>query len=314
MVKGEAYTDLMKNLKAGKFVFTGEIEPVKTTKLDEIIEAAKVLKDCVIACNITDNPTGLAYMNSLIPSYIMQRETGLEAIYQITCRDRNRIAIFSDLLAAAAVGIRNILALTGDHSALGDMPEAKPVFDIDSQQLVYMIRKMVDEGVDLNGHPIENPPKFNVGVGAVPTADPLEPEIIKLERKEDVGADYVQTQVVYDIEIAKSFMKAVSHIKMPILIGITPLKSIGMAKWMIQNLPGVIIPDEVMERLEKAKEKSKEAFYEENINLFAEFTRELKKTTHAAGVHIMAIGIEWMTPKIIERSGIKTNYVKMAGK
>ena len=311
MARGEAYSNLVKNLQAGKFVFTGEIEPVKTTKLDEIIESARILKDCVIACNITDNPTGLAYMNSLIPSYIVQRETGLEAIYQVTCRDRNRIAIFSDLLAAAAVGIRNILALTGDHSSLGDMPEAKPVFDLDSQQLVYMIRKMVDEGVDLNGHPIENPPKFNVGAGAVPTADPLEPEIIKLERKEAVGADYVQTQVVYDIEIAKSFLETVSHIKIPILIGIAPLKSIGMAKWMVQNLPGVIIPSEVMERLEKAKEKSKEAFYEENINLFAEFILELKKTTHATGVHIMAVGIEWMTPKIIERSGIKTNYVTL---
>jgi len=282
------YSDLMRSLSEGKFIFTGEIEPVKTTNIYEMIETAKILKEHVVAANVTDNPAGLAYMNSLVPSYIIQKEASLEAIYQITCRDRNRIAIFSDLLAAGALEIKNVLALTGDHTALGDNPQAKPVFDLDSQQLVYMIRKMVDEGVDLTGHQIENPPKFHVGVAAAPAAQPLEPEIIKLERKASLGAEFVQTQVVYDIEIAKKFLDDTQHIKIPVLIGICPLKSVGMAKWMAKNLPGVIIPDGVMDRLKKAEEKSKEALTQENIEIFGELIKEIKKT-RASGVHIMAV-------------------------
>jgi len=282
------YSDLMRSLSEGKFVFTGEVEPVKTTNLHEMIETAKILKEHVVAANVTDNPAGLAYMNSLVPSYIIQKEAGLEAIYQITCRDRNRIAIFSDLLAAGALEIKNVLALTGDHTALGDNPQAKPVFDLDSQQLVHMIRKMVDEGVDLTGHQIENPPKFHVGVAAAPAAQPLEPEIIKLERKASLGAEFVQTQVVYDIEIAKKFLDDTQHIKIPILIGICPLKSVGMAKWMAKNLPGVIIPSEVMDRLKKAEEKGKDAVMQENIEIFGELIKEIKKT-RASGVHIMAV-------------------------
>ena len=284
----QIYSSLMKSLSDGKFVFTGEIEPRKTTSLNEIIETAKVLKKYVVAANLTDNPAGMAFMNSLVPSYIIQKEVGLEAVYQITCRDRNRIAIFSDLLAAGALGIKNVLAITGDHPALGDNPQAKPVFDLDSQQLVYMIRKMVDEGVDLTGHKIENPPKFHVGVAASPAVKPLEPEIIKLERKAELGAEFVQTQIVYDIEVAKKFLADTKHIKIPIIIGVCPLKSVGMAEWMSKNLPGVMIPSELIDRLKKAEEKGKDAIMQENIAIFREFIKELKNT-RASGAHLMAV-------------------------
>lgn len=297
------FSDLMRSLIEGKFTVTGELEPKKTTRLDELIGAAKTLKRYVVAANVTDCPAGLAYMNSLIPAYIVQKEVGLETVYQITCRDRNRIAITADLLAAGALGIRNILALTGDYPSLGDMPQAKPVFDLDSQQLVHLIRRMVDEGVDLAGNKIEDPPKFHVGVSASLSIRPLEPEIIKLERKARVGAEFVQTQAVFDIEIAKDFLNKTSHIKLPVLIGICPLRSYGMAKWMIEKLPGIVIPEEVLERIKKAEEKGKEALIEENARLFSEFIKELRKT-RAAGVHIMAPGFEEVVPEIVKRAGL----------
>ena len=174
-------SDLMASLKSGKFTFTGELEPGKTTDLAAYVDVAKKIKGYVVACNVTDNPQSFAYISSLVASYIVQKESGLEVIYQITCRDRNRIAIFSDLLGAGALGIKNVLALTGDHTTLGDTPQAKPVFDLDSVQLVHMIRRIVDEGVDMNGKPIESPPKFFIGAGANPNADPIEPELIKFE-------------------------------------------------------------------------------------------------------------------------------------
>lgn len=301
-----AYSELVKQIREGKFVFTGELEPEKTTSTKEFIEGAKILKGHVVAVNITDNPTAFAYFSPLVASYLVQKEAGLEAVYQITCRDRNRIAIISDLLAAGALGIKNILALTGDHTQVGDNPQAKPVFDLDSAGLVYLIRKMVDEGVDLNNNKIHDPPKFNVGIAANANADPLEPEILKIERKVKLGVDFAQTQCVYDIERAKSFLEAVEYLNLPILIGIAPFKSVAMMKWMVQFVPGIYVPKEMQERIINAKKRGgKEAVYEENIEIFGEFIRELRKTTKAAGVHIMAVGFEWIVPKIIERAGIK---------
>jgi len=300
--KKEAYGELMKQLLEGRFVFTGELEPVKTINLHEIIEGAKILKGHVVAANVTDNPTAFGYMNALVPSYLIQKEAGLEAVYQMTARDRNRLALISDLLAAGALGIKNILVLTGDHTTVGDTPQSKPVFDLDSATFTYMIRKMMDEGVDLNGNKIDNPPKFNIGIAAAPNADPLEPEILKIERKVKLGADFVQTQCVYDVEQAKRFMDAVSYLKIPVLIGLAPFKSQAMMDWMIKFVPGVKVPKEVEERLRKAREKSKEAFLEENIEIFSSMIREIRKTTNAAGIHLMAVGFEWIVPKIIERS------------
>ncbi|MFX0168115.1 MAG: methylenetetrahydrofolate reductase, partial [Candidatus Hodarchaeota archaeon] len=213
MAKHEAYSKLMEEIHAKKFVYTGELEPEKIGDMEEVIEGAKKLVGHVVAANVTDIPQSFAYMNSLAPSYMIQEKAGLEAVCQMTCRDRNRLAMFADLLAAGALGITNILALTGDHPSLGDQPEAKPVFDLDSASLTALIRKITDEGVDLNGHEIQHPPKFHVGVAINPGAVPLEPEILKLERKEAIGAEFAQTQVVFDIESAKTFMQAIKHIK-----------------------------------------------------------------------------------------------------
>lgn len=304
-MSGEAHSDLMRDINAGKFVFTGELEPVKTTKLDEVIEGAKTLKDHVVAINITDNPTAFGYMNALVPSYMIQREVGVEAVYQVTTRDRNRLALISDVLAAGALGIKNILALTGDHTTVGDTPQAKPVFDLDSATFVYMLRKMMDEGVDLNNNEIEDPPKFSIGIAAAPNADPLEPEILKIERKVKLGVDFVQTQCVYSVEQAKNFLDAIKHIDIPILIGIAPFKSISMMKWMVKFVPGIKVPDEIQDTLRKAKKTGgKEAVYEANIKIFGELLREIRKTTNASGIHTMAIGFEWIVPKIIEQAGL----------
>lgn len=308
---GEIYSELMKSIRAGRFTFTGELEPEKIGDMRDVIEGARKLVGHVVAANVTDIPQSFAYMNSLAPSYVIQKEVGLEAICQMTCRDRNRLALFADLLAAGALGIKNILALTGDHPSLGDQPEAKPVFDLDSASLTYLIRKITDEGVDLKGNPIEHPPKFHVGVAINPGARPLEPEILKLERKVSVGAEFAQTQVVYDIEAAKSFLKAVKHVKIPILVGIFPLKSYKVAKWMDEYVPGIEIPSELMSRLEEInriedKAQRKEKTVELNIEYFGDFVSELHKTTHAAGVHIMAVKMEELVPKIIEASGVKS--------
>jgi len=237
-------SNLLLNLSKKIFTITGEIEPLKTTSVNEIIKTALTLNGYVTAVNITDNPQAFAYMGGLYPAHLIQREIGMETIYQLTCRDKNRLGLFSDLLAASAAGIRNTLALTGDHTTLGDNPNAKPVFDLDSVQLTQMVRRMVDQGVDLNGNEIEKPPMLHVGVAANPNAKPLEPEILKLEKKVRVGAEFVQTQVVYEIDQAKEFLKDTTYLNTPTLIGICPLKSVKMAKWFDKECPGISIPEE----------------------------------------------------------------------
>ncbi len=299
-------SNLMFNLVKGIFTITGEIEPEKTTSIHDILSTAMTLKGYVTAVNVTDNPQGFAYMSGFYPCHLIQEEIGLEVVYQLTCRDRNRLALFSDLLAAGAGGIRNVLALTGDYTSLGDMPEAKPVFDLDSVQLTRMMKRMVEEGVDPNGNLIKRPPRFHIGVAANPNSDPLEPEILKLEKKLLAGAEFIQTQVVYEIEKAKRFLAETSYLDVPILIGVCPLKSIKMAKWLDKECPGINIPRQFMERLVVAKERrGKPGVLEENIEFFGEFLRELRRTTSAAGCHIMAVGFEWIVPKIVERAGLK---------
>ncbi|MCD6470328.1 methylenetetrahydrofolate reductase [Candidatus Bathyarchaeota archaeon] len=304
-MSGAFISELMASLKSGKFTFTGELEPKKTTDLTPYIDVARKIKGYVVACNVTDNPQSFAYISSLVASYIVQKESGLEVIYQITCRDRNRIAIFSDLLGAGALGIKNVLALTGDHTTLGDTPQAKPVFDLDSVQLVRMIRSIVDEGVDMNGKPIESPPKFFVGAGANPNADPLEPELIKFEKKVRVGAEFFQTQVVFDIEKAKGFLEETKRYNVPVIIGIFPLRSYKVAKYFDEYVPGVKVPGELMEALAKAGEISdkklrREKYREINLEYFSKFIKELKKTTSAAGCHIMSVGYEEIIPPLVE--------------
>lgn len=300
----KAYGELMEQIKKGRFVFTGELEPMKTTDLNEVIESAKILKGHVVAINVTDNPTAFGFFNGLVSAHLVQERAGVEAVFQITTRDRNRIALLSDVLAAGTLGIRNILAITGDYTTVGDMPQAKPVFDLDSATLVYTLRKVIDEGLDLNGNKIDHPPKFNIGTGASPNSEPLEAEILKIERKVKLGVDFIQTQCVYSVEQAERFMDAVSYLKTPTLLGIAPFKSKAMMDWMIKFVPGIKVPAELEQRLRRARERSKEAFLEENVEVFSELIREIHRKTDAAGLHLMAVGFEWILPKIIEKSGV----------
>jgi methylenetetrahydrofolate reductase (NADPH) len=295
----------MKAINAGRFVYTGEIEPLKTTRLDDVIKVAEAHKGYVVACNVTDNPKGCAYLSSLVASYIIQKEVGMEAVYQMTVRDRNRLALFSDLLGAAALGIKNILAISGDHTTYSDNPGAMPVYDIDTAQFVYMIRKMVDEGVDLQGNKIDGEVKLNVAIAGNPNADPLEPELLKVERKVKLGADFMQTQVVFEMEPTKRFLREMKKYSLPVTIGIFPCKSSGVAKFFDEHIPGVSVPKDFMEKLIKAdktedKALRKERIDEVNLKYFTDFIKEIKKTTHASGIHIMAVGYERLVKPLVE--------------
>lgn len=289
----------MDSIRSKKFTITGEIDPPKGADRKVIEHQVNLIKPHVVAANVTDNPLGIVIMNTLVPCHIMQNELGLEAVYQVTCRDRNRIAIQSDILGAAALGIRNVLALTGDHPAKGDHPQAKPVFDLDSVQLTAVLRKMVDEKKDMAGNSLSGAPQMHVGVGLSPGMQPLEPEIIKLEKKIEAGAEFAQTQVVYDTRVLEKLKEAVSHLEIPVLIGIAPLKSVGMAKFMAKNVPGVVVPREIMAALESAKN-----IRDATISITAGLLRDIKEMKFA-GAHIMPVGMDDAVGEIIRLSGVR---------
>lgn len=300
------YSGFMKALREGRFVFTGEIEPKKTVKLDDVVRSAKILKSHVVACNVTDNPRARAYLSSIVASYVIQRDVGLESICHITVRDRNRLALISDLLGASALGIRNVLVISGDHTTGGDNPGALPVYDIDPTQFVQMVRRMVDEGLDLNGNPIEGEVMLHVGVVGNPNAEPFEVELHKVERKILAGAEFIQTQIVFEIERAKRFVKELEGSSVPVLIGIFPCKSYKVAEFISRKIPGISVPVDYIEALKKAEEpgnpaKNKERLDEVNIEYFSEFIGELKKTTKTAGIHLMTIGYEEIVGKITDQ-------------
>ncbi len=295
----EVYSDLMREIVEGKYVFTGELEPEKAGDVHEPIEMARDLKGLVVACNVTDNPQSFAYVNSMAASYLIQKETGMECIYQLRCADRNRMALLSDVLGAGALGLKNILALTGDHVSLGDTPDAKPVYDLDSTTLIAMIRKVVDEGKDLGGNEIHNPPKLHVGGAAAPGAANLKAEVAKVKRKIKVGAEFIQTQVVYYTDVLDRFFKELGKVDVPVLVGIFPARTFGQADFFDKYVAGVDVPPDYLENMKKTKEiKDKEKRKEEvdrvNVEFFTEFLEHLKGTP-AAGCHMMAVGY----PRII---------------
>lgn len=290
----EAFSRLISEIRAGKFVYTGEISPGKTTRIETLVEYAKALGRHVVACNVTDNPRARANMGSLAASIAIQERAGVEAICQMTARDRNRLAITSDLLGASALGIRNVLVMSGDHPSLGDNPSAMPVYDLDSAQMVELIRRMVDDGTDLAGNRIEGEVRIHVGVTGNPNADPLEVEIAKLERKARLGAEFVQTQAVFDIEAAKGFLEAAGGFGIPILIGILPCKSSRIAEQIAKNVPGIRIPEEYLERLRAAEGLPDHASREERVDIineeyFSGMIAELRRTSRLAGAHIMGV-------------------------
>ena len=282
-------------VKAGKFIVTSEIGPPKGIDIKEMLDDADLIKGKVDAINVTDLQSSVLRLGSMAVCHLL-KDRGIEPILQMTCRDRNRLALQSDILSAAVLGVENILALTGDYPTLGDHPEAKPVFDLDSVQLLDVIRSL-QEGKDMKGNPLKGSPKFCVGAVVNPGADPLEPEILKMEKKIEAGALFFQTQAVYDIGLFKRFLDATKHLNTKILAGIVLLKSAGMAKYMNKNVAGVFVPDSLIKEMEETKDKSAKS-----IEIAARLIKELKPLCH--GIHIMPIGWDKKVPLVIEASGL----------
>jgi len=297
-------SNLEKILKAGHFAFTGELGPPRGTGVDEVKHKASFLKGMVDSVNITDNQTAVVRMSSWAASLIVLQE-GLEPNYQMVCRDRNRLAMQSDILGAYTLGIRNMLCLSGDHQKFGDHPQAKGVFDIDSMQLIAMVKKMRDEGKFLGGTDIENPPKIFIGAAANPFADPFEWRVHRLAKKVAAGVDFIQTQCIYNMEKFRNFIKLANDMglteKVYILAGVTPMKSVGMARYMKAKVPGMDVPDEIIKRLQGV-EKTKVA--DEGIKIACEQIEEFKELKGVAGIHLMAIEWEHKVPEIAERAKV----------
>jgi len=293
-------SNLEKILKAGHFAIPGELGPPRGTNAEEVKEKAQHLKGNVDAVNITDNQTAMVRMSSWAASLILIQE-GLEPNFQMVCRDRNRLAMQADILGAYAHGIRNMLCLSGDHCMFGDHPTAKGVFDIDSMQLINMVKQMRDEGKFQGGADIEDPPKIFIGAAANPFADPFEWRVHRLAKKINAGVDFIQTQCIYNMKKFREWIKQANDMglteKVYILAGVTPMKSVGMAKYMKSKVPGMDVPDEVIKRLQGAG-KGKVA--DEGIKFACEQIEEFKEMKGVAGVHLMAIEWEHKVPEIAE--------------
>ena len=289
---------LQSKLESGKFAITCEVGPLKGTDITEVEEAAELLRDKVDAANVTDQQSSVMRLGSLVVSSILVRR-GLEPIFQMTCRDRNRLALQSDLLSAWVMGIRNVLALTGDLPALGDHPEAKAVYDLDSVTLLHTISRL-NEGYDMAGNELKGKPSFFPGVVVKVesnTEAAMELQLIKMEKKIAAGARFFQTQAVYDAEHFAKFMKRVEKFRVPILAGVIPLKSAGMARFMNKNVSGVFVPDDLIQKMIDAEDKTATG-----IQIATDLIKQMKGLCQ--GVHIMAIGWEKKVPSIIVAAGL----------
>jgi len=297
-------SNLEKILKSGQFAFTGELGPPRGCDADEVRKKAAFLKGNVDSVNITDNQTAVVRMSSWAASIILIQE-GLEPNFQMVCRDRNRLAMQSDILGAYAHGIRNILCLSGDHCKFGDHPTAKGVFDIDSMQLIQMVKKMRDEKKFLGGADMEHPPKMFIGAASNPFADPFEWRVFRLAKKVKAGVDFIQTQCIYNMPKFREFIKQANDMglteKAYILAGVTPLKNIGMARYLQTKVPGMDVPEDLIKRL-KGVDKSKVA--DEGIKIAIEQIEEFKTMKGVAGVHLMAIEWEHKVPQIAEMAKV----------
>ena len=286
---------LKEKLASGKFVVTTEIGPPKGVDIQEMRESAELLRGKVDAANITDQQSSVMRLGSLAGCSLL-KGWGIEPVFQMTCRDRNRIALQSDLLNAYVFGIENVLCLTGDHVFLGDHPEAKPVFDLDSISLLRAA-KTLEQGQDLAKKELKGAPRFFLGASVTPGADPLEPQIIKMEKKIKAGAQFFQTQAVYESKRFEQFMQAVKPFNVPILVGIVLLRSAAMARFMNKNVAGIFVPESLIEELDKAESKAKKS-----VEIAARLINEMKHMCQ--GVHIMAIGWEKRVPEVIEAAGL----------
>ena len=293
-------SNLEKVLKAGHFAFTGELGPPRGAHAEEVRKKAAHLKGNVDSVNITDNQTAVVRMASWAACLILIQE-GLEPNYQMVCRDRNRLAMQADILGASALGIRNMLCLSGDHCQFGDHPTAKGVFDVDSMQLIGMVKQMRDEGKFLSGAEVDGKPQIFIGAASNPFADPFEWRVHRLAKKVKAGVDFIQTQCIYNMPKFREFIRQANDMglteKVYILAGVTPLKSGGMARYMAKNVSGIIIPDQIIDRIVTAKKAA-----EEGIKICVEQIEELKEIKGVRGIHLMAIEWEHKVPEIAERA------------
>ncbi len=300
-------SNLEKVLATGQFAVTAELGPPKGSDTEEIIRKGNILKGYVDAANITDNQTAVVRMSSIAAAAIVIREGLLEPVMQMVTRDRNRIAIQSDILGAAALGIKNCLCLAGDHQSHGNHPGSKNVYDIDSTQLLTMLKAMRDDKVVQGGDEIDVEPKMFIGAASTPLGDPREIRVMRLAKKVAAGADFIQTQVIYDVPAFKEWMRQVCdlglHEKTAILAGVIPLKSLGMSRYMQKNVPGVDVPDEMIKRLQKAGKK-RSVQEKEGINITVELIQQMQEIEGIRGVHVMAIEWEEKVPEIVERAGL----------
>lgn len=286
---------LRESLNNGKFAVTAEAGPAKGVDVTEFLENAELLKGRVDGVNITDQQSAVMRLGSLAGCCLL-KEKGVEPVFQMTCRDRNRIALQSDLLNAYVLGIENVLCLTGDYVTLGDHPDAKPVFDLDSVSLLQAARGL-EQGVDLAGKELKGSPKFFLGACVTPGANPVEPQLIKMEKKVKAGAQFIQTQAIYEPKKFEAFMKEAKKFGVPVMVGIVLLRSAAMARFMNKNVAGIHVPDELIDEMDKAEDKAKKS-----IEIAARLIKEMKGVCQ--GAHIMAIGLESRVPAVLDAAGL----------
>ena len=296
-------SNLEKLLRKGEFVVTSELGPPRGASREDVEKKAELLKGYADAFNLTDCQTAMVRLSSIASGAILL-DMGMEPVVQMTCRDRNRIAMQSDILGAASLGMKNLLCLTGDHQCFGDHPEAKGVFDLDSINQLDMFRQMRDEKKFQSGEELKSEePKLFLGAAENPFADPFQYRAARLAKKVKAGADFIQTQIIYNVEKFEEWMSMVRamglHEKVSILAGVTPVRSLGMAKYMKKNVPGMDVPDELIKRLEGAEKKKAEG-----INICLEVIERVRQIEGVSGVHIMAVEWEEIVPEITERAGL----------
>jgi 5,10-methylenetetrahydrofolate reductase len=297
-------SNLERVLEARQFAVTGELGPPQNADSEIIRRKAKIIKGYIDACNVTDGQTAVVRMSSWA-ACLIGKEEGLDPIVQMTCRDRNRIALQMDILGIAALGLNNMLCLTGDHQKFGNHPSAKGVYDLDSIQLVKVVKDMRDEKKFQCGEEMTVEPNLFIGAAANPFADPFEFRVARLAKKAAAGADFIQTQIIYNVDKFAEWMKGVRdkglHEQVKILAGVAPIKSVGAAKYMKTRVPGMDVPDSVVERLQGVP---KEQVSREGIKLCVDIINQVRQIEGVAGIHLMAIEWEEAVPEIVEAAGL----------
>lgn len=288
-------------LNSGKFVVTAEVGPPKGTDIKEMIHHIELLRGKIDALNVTDNQSAVMRICSLAVCKIAL-QYGVEPILQMTCRDRNRIGLQSDLLGAYVLGIKNVLCMTGDHVLAGDHKQARPVYDVESVQLLKIVNSL-NNGNDMAGNALKGATEFFQGAVVTPEANPLEPQLIKFEKKITAGVKFFQTQAIYNIDKFKEFMEYSRKFPVKILAGIVVLKSAAMANFINNNVPGIRVPQELIDELKAA---GKQKALDTGLNIAARHIRQIKEENICDGVHVMAIGMEDKVPIIMEKAGIIT--------